>query len=64
MQSPADKTSSGERKPSPPVSLTPQQEEAKRRFAEQTDAGMARLREKVKEAERLGVPLHKIVPVS
>jgi len=44
--------------------MTPQQEEASLRFNKALDAGMARLREKVKEAERLGVPLHYLVPVN
>lgn len=63
MTSPADKTSLGKLKPSPPVSLTPQQVETKRRFKELLDAGMARAQEKAKEAERLGIPLHKLIPI-
>lgn len=52
--------------PSPclPVSITPEQEEASRRFDEAWDKGMARGREMLAEAERVGIPLHYLIPVN
>lgn len=64
MKSPKENISFGETPPSPPVSLTPQEEEEDRKFWEGFDAAMARVREKAKEAERRGIPLHEIVPVN
>lgn len=64
MKSPQDKTDLGELKPCLPVSITPQEEAEQRRFSEAFTAGVAKGVEKLKEAERLGVPLHKLVPVN
>ncbi len=64
MESPKEPIASGSEEPRPPVFLTPQQEEQKRRVAKHFKEGQERLREKVAEAERLGVPLHDLLPVN